>query len=93
MALREDQHTTSSPDFQSENGALVSGFHDEDPFRVILQFLKKRAWIVLVGTALGLLCGSLINRTSKKLYTAIASLEIQAEDISSQFRLEQMQDI
>ncbi len=92
MVLRENQNTTDA-DFQTEPGFLASGFHDEDPFRIIVQFLKKRAWIIILGAVLGYLCGLLINHTSKKLYTAIASVEIQSEDMSSQFRIEQMQDM
>jgi polysaccharide biosynthesis transport protein len=93
LASREDQDTTSTPDFQPESGFFSGGFHDEDPFRVIVRFLRKRAWMIVLGALVGFLCGVLVNRTSKKLYTAVARIEIQSEDMSSQFRVSQLQDM
>ena len=55
--------------------------------------LKKQGWIVLVAVALGFLIAVVANHLLLKLYTAQASIEIQAEDMSSQFRLEQVQDL
>jgi polysaccharide biosynthesis transport protein len=82
-----------NPEPPLDPGIPLGGFQGEDPFRRILQFLKKRAWIVIVGALLGSFVGVLVNHASKKLFTATASIEIQAQDISSQFRLEQMQDM
>src|SRR3569832_2199480 len=67
-----------------------AGFSEEDPFRAVLQFLKKRSWIIGATLALGLLGGALVNQLSRKLYTALASIEVRSRDASSQFRLEQI---
>ena len=94
MANREDQSfepALSNSEFASTPSATVGGFGDDDPFRRVLQFLKKRAWIVGVTLAMGLLAAILVNHFSQKLYTARATIEVQSEDMSSQFRLEQMQ--
>ena len=96
MAIRDNQNLNPAagiPDTLGVPSTAVGTFSDEDPFRRILQFLKKRAWIVGVTFALGLLGGALVNHFSQKLYTAQASIEVQSEDISSQFRLEQMQGL
>jgi capsular exopolysaccharide synthesis family protein len=71
----------------------VGGFHDEDPLRRIIQLFKKRSWIVIVSVLLGLLGGFLVNRFSQRAFTAQANIEVDAEDISSQFRLESMQGL
>jgi capsular exopolysaccharide synthesis family protein len=95
LATRENQSIDSAAVNPELVGgpALATGFSDEDPFRRIVQFLKKRAWIVVVTTLVGLVIASLVNHFSPKLYTAGANLEVQSEDISSQFRLEQMQGL
>jgi len=69
------------------------GFHDENPLTVLGRFLKKRGWILLVVAVLGYLAGILINHFSARLYTARAAIEIQSEDTTSQFRLEQVQGL
>src|SRR5579863_873116 len=66
---------------------------DEDPFGYFIRFLKKRGWIVLVAVTMGFLGALVANRILPRLYTAQASIEIQAEDTSSQFRLEQVQGL
>src|SRR3569833_2198984 len=64
------------------------GASEEDyPIRVVLQFLKKRSWIIGGAQALGLLGGVLVDQFSRKLYTAHASIEVRSRDISSHFRL------
>lgn len=73
-------------------GALSSIAPDGDSFGRFVQFLKKRAWVVVVTVALGLAVGVTANLLLPKLYTAQANIEV-AEDLSSQFRLEQMQDL
>ena len=95
MAIRENQTFDSPVNPESANIGLntTGGFSDEDSFRRILQFLKKRSWIVGVTFALGLLSGILVNHFSQKLFTAQATIEVQSEDMSSQFRLEQMQGL
>ena len=72
---------------------MPSAILDEDPFGFFVRFLKKRGWIVVVAVALGYLGAVVANHILPKLYTAEASIEIQAEDASSQFRLEQVQDL
>jgi len=72
-------------------GAPIGDFHDEDPFRHVIQFLKKRLWIVGVAVLLGFLGGVVVNHFSQRLFTAQANIEVESEDMSSQFRLEQMQ--
>lgn len=69
------------------------GFHDEEPLKLLGRFLKRRGWIILVAASLGCLVGVLVNRSSAKLYTARAAIEIQSEDTTSQFRLEQVNGI
>ncbi len=73
--------------------AKNGGFGEEDPFRLIVQFLKKRSWIVILTVILGFLGGTIVNHFSPKLYTAMASIEVESDDPSSQFRLEQMQGL
>jgi len=72
-------------------GALPGEFLDEDPFGRFVQFLKKRGWIVVVTLLVGLLVGAAANRILPKLYTATATIEVEGNDLSSQFRLEQAQ--
>ncbi len=96
MAIRDNQGfdpAAGNPELAVNTANPVGGFGDEDPFARIVQFLKKRAWIVGVTIALGLLVSLLVNHFSKKLYTAQANIEVESEDVSSQFRLEQMQDL
>jgi len=69
-------------------GALPDG----DSFGRFIQFLKKRAWLVMVAVILGVAAGMTANFLLHKRYTAHADIEV-AEDVSSQFRLEQMQDL
>jgi capsular exopolysaccharide synthesis family protein len=92
LAIRDDKNSESpgSSELPFESGSFA-GFHDEDPFRVIVRFLRRRGWIVLLALISGYIVGILINHFSARAYTARASIEIQAQDISSQFRLEQMQ--
>ena len=72
-------------------GAMPGEFLDEDPFGRFVQFLKKRGWIVVVTLLVGLLVGIAVNRILPKLYTAMATIEVEGNDLSSQFRLEQAQ--
>ena len=83
----------SNSDFGTQPPAISGAMLNEDPFGFFIGFLKKRGWIVLVSVALGFLGAVVANHILPKLYTAQASIEIQAEDKSSQFRLEQVQDL
>jgi len=95
LATRENQSFDSAAGNPESVGAAQNpiGFSDDDQFSRIIQFLKKRWWIVAVTTLLGLAVGILVNHFSPKLFTAEANVEVESEDISSQFRLEQMQDL
>ena len=96
MVIRENRSSDppiSISEIPPSGGAPVGGFSDEDPFRRVIQFLKKRSWIVIVSALLGFLGGSLVNHFSQRAFTAQANIEVDAEDISSQFRLEQMQGL
>ncbi len=96
MVLRDNQTSdpaSTKPELSMSAGAPIGGFHDEDPFRQVIQFLKKRSWIVGVALLLGYLGGVLVNHFSARLFTAQASIKVESEDISSQFRLEQMQGL
>ena len=66
---------------------------DEDSLWRFTRFLKKRAWIIAVTILVGLLCGIAANRLIERRYTAQASIEVQSQDASSQFRLQQVQDL
>lgn len=83
----------SNEDFVANSNAMPGVVLDEDPFGFFVRFLKKRGWIALVSVAVGFLIAVVANHLLPKLYTAQASIEIQAEDMSSQFRLEQVQDL
>jgi succinoglycan biosynthesis transport protein ExoP len=87
-----DSNSSDQPSISevSIESMAIGGLHDEGLFRAVTQFLKKRAWIILVSLAIGYLAGVLVNRISAKLYTAKASIDIQSQDVSSQFRLQQM---
>lgn len=65
---------------------------DGDAFARFVQFLKKRAWIVAVGLALGFVAATLINMTATRLYTASARIEI-VPDKSGEFRVSTVQDL
>lgn len=65
---------------------------DDESFARILQFLRKRAWVVGVGVLLGLAAGMIANAVLQKRYTAVAKVEI-VPDVSSQFRVSQIQSL
>jgi succinoglycan biosynthesis transport protein ExoP len=88
---REGPPSNSEP--STKPGVQFGGFADEGALAVFLLFLKKRAWIVVVASLLGLLYGLLVNHFSVRLFTARASIEVEGQDVSSQFRLEQAQDL
>ena len=80
-------------DVATQQGANQGMVLDEDSLARLIQFLKKRAWIVGVTALLGLLCGIAANHLMLRLYTALASIEVQGQDASSQFRMQQIQDL
>jgi polysaccharide biosynthesis transport protein len=77
----------------TEAGEPAAAFGDEEPFPVLVRFLKKRAWIIACAVLAGTLTGILANHFASRLYTARASIEVQSQDTSSQFRMEQMQSL
>jgi capsular exopolysaccharide synthesis family protein len=70
-----------------EIGAIGT-LNESDPAQHLLQFLKRRGWLVLALALVGLLVGIIANLILPKYYTAKAKIEI-LEDKSAQFRLEQ----
>ncbi|MGA8089000.1 MAG: polysaccharide biosynthesis tyrosine autokinase [Terracidiphilus sp.] len=83
----------SDSDLATKPSAAPGAMLDEDPFGLFIRFLKKRGWILVVAAALGYLVAVVANHFLPKRYTAQANIEIQAEDATSQFRLEQVQDL
>jgi capsular exopolysaccharide synthesis family protein len=65
---------------------------EADPVGRFIQFLKKRGWLIGVAAVAGFLVGIALNHIQPRLYTAQANLEVAA-DLSSQFRLEQVQGV
>jgi capsular exopolysaccharide synthesis family protein len=67
---------------------VVGTSPQDDPALHLLQFLKKRGWLILALSVLGLGGGLIANMVLPKFYTAVARIEVK-EDKSGQFRLEQ----
>ena len=88
---RQQENSSSASDYTTQLDPRSVGSEEDDAFARFLQFLKKRAWIILGFTVAGLGAGIGANMVLPKLYTAAANIEV-AEDMSSQFRLEQVQD-
>ena len=68
------------------------GLADDDSMRRLIQFARKRSWIVLVGALLGVGGGVIANMILPTRYTARASIELE-QDRSSQFFLQQSSDL
>ncbi len=83
----------SNSDLVQNPTAMSGAVLDEDPFGFFVRFLRKRGWIAVVSVALGFIGAVVANHILPKLYTAQTSIEIQAQDSASQFRLEQVQDM
>lgn len=88
--VREQSNQGPEPILDNVDIPLPGVGSEVDPIGRFVQFLKKRGWLIGVATVTGLLIGMLLNHIQPKLYTAQANLEVAA-DISSQFRLEQVQ--
>lgn len=82
-----------NPETPMETGAPIEAVEDENSFGRFLLFLKKRGWIVAAAVAIGLVAALVTNYVMPKSYTGQATIEIRAADISSQFRLEPVQDL
>lgn len=90
-----DQTSQSAPKNMEpifQQGSFIAPESEGESFHLVLQFLKRRGWLVVAGVALGLLFGVTANLLLHKKYTAEATIEI-VPDISSQFRVMQVQDI
>jgi polysaccharide biosynthesis transport protein len=68
------------------------GLSEEDSMRRVIQFARKRGWIVIVAALLGIGGGVLANLILPTRYTARASIELE-QDRSSQFFLQQASDL
>ncbi len=90
MREESNQSSDTTSGETATQSAMVSRTPDADPFARFVQFLKKRAWLVGIALALGILGGIVTNHILPKLYTAQTNIEIAA-DARSQFRLEQIQ--
>ncbi|MGB6193297.1 MAG: polysaccharide biosynthesis tyrosine autokinase [Terracidiphilus sp.] len=75
----------------AEIGLPQSPISGEDSVGKFVQFLKKRGWLILAATAIGLTAAIIVNFMSTRLYTASAQVEI-VPDRSDEFRLTQIQD-
>ncbi len=75
----------------AEIGLPHSPISGEDSIGKFVQFLKKRGWLILAATAIGLTAAIIVNFMSTRLYTASAQVEI-VPDRSGEFRLTQIQD-
>ena len=76
--------------FTAGNGSPA--FSDAESFARVLQFLRKRSWLVGCGLLVGLVSGVVANSVLQKRYTAVARIEI-VPDQSSQFRVSSMQSL
>lgn len=65
---------------------------EDHSFAQVLQFLKKRGWLIVCGALLGLGGGLIANSVLQKRYTAVAKVEI-VPDLSSQFRVSPIQSL
>jgi capsular exopolysaccharide synthesis family protein len=92
------QATIQTPEPASVPAAVEVGlpqaanFGEDDSLGRFVQFLKKRGWLILLCTGLGLAAGVVSNFLIHKRYTAVASIEI-VPDKTGEFRLEQLQDL
>ena len=88
-----DPELAVSSNTPTQPGTMPGIMPDEDTFGRLILFLKKRAWIMVVGVTVGYLCGVAANHLMQRLYTAQATIEISGQDTASQFRLEQIPDL
>ena len=89
------QSQNLNPEIIAANAELnpQMGFNAEgDAFGLFVQFLKKRGWIMVAGLALGCAVALAVNVTSRRLYTALARVEI-VPDRADEFRVSTVQEI
>jgi capsular exopolysaccharide synthesis family protein len=71
---------------------FIGGAAEEDSMRRLIQFVRKRAWIIVTAALLGLGGAVVANLILPTRYTARASVEL-IQDRSSQFLLQQSSDL
>jgi polysaccharide biosynthesis transport protein len=91
MGHNPDSKPTAT-DSSAQMDMMPAALSEADSFTRLVQFLKKRGWLIVVFTLAGLSAGIVANMVLPKEYTAFANIEV-AEDPSAQFRLEQVQDL
>lgn len=89
---RQEESSGQASDYAMQPDPLSATPEDGEAFTRFLQFLKKRAWIIFGCMVAGVGIGIAANIFLPKLYTATANIEV-AEDMSAQFRLEQVQEL
>lgn len=82
------EQTSANAEFAAQQAAPL----DAEAFGRLVQFLKKRAWLIALGLALGAIGAAVANIMSLPVYTASASVEI-VPDKSEEFRVSQVQGI
>jgi len=87
-----EEPTPPNYDLAPNLGQLSGLTPESDSIGRIVQFLQKRGWMIVAGLALGLAVAVVANVLVRKKYTATAQIDI-VPDMSSQFRLEQVQDL
>jgi polysaccharide biosynthesis transport protein len=92
VTKRQPEEASSISENSSYAVSAPMGTGEAESFARLVQFLKKRAWLILGFAVAGLAAGIVANLVLTKTYTAVANIEI-AEDMSAQFRLEQIQDL
>ncbi len=86
------ESTTTNANSTRQQGVIVGVSADGESFTRLVQFLKKRGWIIAIALILGVAAGVIANTVMQRQYTALAQIEV-LPDQSSQFRLEQVQDL
>lgn len=74
------------------NEGFGGGSAEEDSMRHLIQFVRKRAWLIVSAALLGVGGGIAANLMLPTRYTARASIEL-VQDRSSQFLLQQTSDL
>jgi capsular exopolysaccharide synthesis family protein len=75
-------------DSTMHDGVSVGASMPDDTAQRLVQFIKKRGWLIVVLALVGLACGFAANIILPKKYTAGARIEVE-EDKSAQFQLQQ----
>ncbi|WP_158748686.1 polysaccharide biosynthesis tyrosine autokinase [Acidobacterium sp. S8] len=81
--------TSADTETDVQRAGVSAGWREEEPLGNFIQLVKKRGWLVIAASLIGLVCGTTANLILQKQYTARASIEV-TPDISGQFRLEQV---